>query len=192
MFLLLAILTVLGIQSSYADVCNDWFSHSGIPKSSDDCEIRCAALDTGMDTFVCPSSCHQLCLPDKKCPPNPEWVKRIKAGKPDKWPVAGEVTKDWTAAEKEMVLSALNLLPEQLQIQINGIFRMKTSVDLVNPASIFDNSIVLYDRAFVGHFSLPRVIAHELAHAMYTKLSLTQVQNYQAQLGWLDAKGEMR
>lgn len=41
--------------------CEPWFFENGLTPGTDACELDCAATGTGMDTFMCPLSCKELC-----------------------------------------------------------------------------------------------------------------------------------
>lgn len=56
------------------------------------------------------------------------WSTRLSSGRPKGWPHKGEKSADWTEAEKESLLEALQALPDNLQLEsIKYIFRMKQS-----------------------------------------------------------------
>lgn len=110
------------------------------------------------------------------CKANPpkyfEWKSRFKANRPQEWQRKREFFKDWTEEERERMLDALSVLPDQLQISsVKGLFRSRKSSDHPeNPASNFDANIVIYDKAFEARENLSRIVAHELAHILYRQV----------------------
>jgi hypothetical protein len=69
-------------------------------------------------------------------------------------------------------------------LQIDGIFRMEKSIELGNPASNDHKSIAIYDRAFNGPGFLDRILAHELSHFLFKRLTQQQLDSYRKDLGW--------
>lgn len=51
---------ITSLASARQNDCESWFHKSGL-KPGNECMIRCSALPTGMDTFLCPKQCVQLC-----------------------------------------------------------------------------------------------------------------------------------
>jgi len=70
---------------------------------------------------------------------------------------------------------------------------MDKSVQIVNPGTTQDNSIVLYDYAFRDPpFSLERVVVHELAHILYLNMNDDDENDYHKDMGWKKKNGSVR
>ncbi len=128
------------------------------------------------------------------CQANPEgyiyWAPRLKNGGPFGWIYKKENSKDWTVEERELVLEALNEVPEILRgTSTRGIFRKdKSELGKDNLATSAKGIIVLYDSAFLRPSptrSLTRILVHELAHEYYRNLDEGQANNYREAAGWL-------
>ncbi len=63
MCLLLEILFTVGLQAAPSPKCIKWFSESKISTNDRDCSLKCGTLGTGMDSFMCPQACNELCKP---------------------------------------------------------------------------------------------------------------------------------
>lgn len=124
------------------------------------------------------------------CRKNPEsyatWNNRLKAGFPPKWEFKSEKSKNWTQDEKENVLDALSTLPSiLLNENVPGIYRLKTSAQLAeNPAANFQKQIALYDKAFSGKYDVARILAHELSHVFYQKMTTAEQVDYAKAAKW--------
>ena len=55
-------LTFLVAAYCFGDSCDEWFKKSKL-KPGPDCLTRCASLQTGMDTYMCPQQCALFCRP---------------------------------------------------------------------------------------------------------------------------------
>lgn len=181
---MLCLLTLSAV--SYAgDDCLDWFRDSGVLPNSKDCPIKCNLIDMDMNTFMCPNRCDEFCKPAPKCKPDPFWLKQIRSGRPEGWPNDSEMSAPWTTGDREILASALGQLPGDFKTKnLKGIFRMKKSIEIINPGTTTDGAIALYDRAFGGPFSLGRVVAHELAHLYYSAMKQDQQRGYLNLAGW--------
>jgi hypothetical protein len=73
---------------------------------------------------------------------------------------------------------------------------MQRSIYLGNPGSISETGqdIVIYNLAFDGPgLSIDKIIAHELAHALFLNFSKSEVKDYEKSLGWTSiANGKFR
>ncbi|MEI8346352.1 MAG: hypothetical protein WCG27_02715 [Pseudomonadota bacterium] len=122
----------------------------------------------------------------KKKRPNHDFAyERFKTLQPPGWPHRGESLSSWTERQKEDVLDAFATLPLYLMKgTVRGIYRLKRSKYPNNPgASLLESgAIVLYDDAFGP--KLPRIVAHELAHFLYSGLSLEDKDSYEKATGW--------
>ena len=60
---ILFLILVLWFTSAKADnlTCERWFFENNLAPGSKDCEMQCAVKSVGMDTFMCPSQCRELC-----------------------------------------------------------------------------------------------------------------------------------
>lgn len=115
-------------------------------------------------------------------------IVKLKNGAPKNWNIPTEQPANWTDQEISQIMKILNLMPNQLkELSLDGIFRMKKSSDIINPASTSKNgtSIVIYDRAFNSPFwSLNDVITHELGHVIFLNLNQNEQKSYLKTLGW--------
>jgi hypothetical protein len=113
------------------------------------------------------------------------WHERFSKGRPGIWPHRKETEKAWTPEEVERVLEALCELPEELwNKSAYKIYRMDRSHLGGNPASSANGIVVLYDSAFDKGRTLARILAHELAHERYEKLSESEIVDYRMALNW--------
>ena len=60
------LLLVIGLWASVGNSappaeCKKWFEESRIVPGEPECEIKCGTLATGMDSFMCPQACSELC-----------------------------------------------------------------------------------------------------------------------------------
>lgn len=181
-------------SSADEDDCKTWFEKSKISPHENQCFEKCASHIVDMGTFTCHERCYEFCRPAKKCPPDPFWKSKLKIGRPQNWANASEKTSAWTKSEQKSVEDALNQVPDQLKIDsLNGIYRMKVSSDIINPATsdVESGTIVLYDRAFSGQHSLARILVHELAHQWFFHAPKPEANDYQNTLSWTpNSKGE--
>jgi hypothetical protein len=59
---ILAITTAMTLITLGASAdCNLWFMHSKVVPGTNDCEMRCNLIPIGMDNFMCPAKCDNLC-----------------------------------------------------------------------------------------------------------------------------------
>lgn len=113
------------------------------------------------------------------------WLSRLKDGAPPNWPHKTEMQSSWSTEQKERVLSAMEELPELLEVaSIDGIYRLKNAKDSGNPASHTEGMIVIYDNAFSRNRNLGRIIAHEAAHELYSRLDESSAYDYRKFTGW--------
>lgn len=113
------------------------------------------------------------------------WSPKIKQNKPESWPNKDEVFKKWTTEEVEKILAALGRLPDELKTDlVKGIYRFRKSKFHPNAGSQWDGDIVLYDNAFESERKLTQILAHELAHLLYARLSTQDIDDYGFALGW--------
>ena len=139
-----------------------------------------------MSTFSCPSECDKICK--VKCELDSFWKNKVKEGRPKNWEIDSEKSSAWTAEEKEQIKELLARMPSDLnKLPLEGIYRMKKSVDIVNPAttSYDGKAIVLYNNTF-GHpsWSIQEVLLHEIGHSIYAGYSAADQQQYEKTLGW--------
>jgi hypothetical protein len=169
------------------DVCLKWFQDSKIDPQSKSCIIKCDLIPKDMGTFDCANNCEKFCK-SKKCLPDPYWKNKIKNEMPKNWGDSSEKTSSWSASEADQLQTILNLLPEELKtLPIEGIYRMKTSGDKINPGATSEDgsSIAIYDRAFDNPFwSLSSVITHEIGHSFFQSLTAQDREDYSKALGW--------
>ena len=144
-------------------------------------------LQKNMSTFSCSLECEKFCS-DAKCEQDAFWKNKIKSGRPEKWEIESEKTSKWTEEEKDQVTQILSRLPNELKnINLTGIYRMKKSVDIINPGTTSEDghSIIFYDRAF-GHtmWTTEEVLLHEIGHSVYAERSSADKHQYEEKLGW--------
>ena len=172
--------------------CIDWFRGLGLKKNKD-CEEKCLKSDTDSLTYMCPISiCQKLCKANSKCE-DAYWKKKAQIGRPPKWPNASEESTSFNFQEIEDLQDVLARVPEDFKKvpDFKGFYRMKRSVEFVNPATTFSGTIVLYDNAFHGPFDLKRVVIHELAHEWFIMASDVNRSSYLKAMGWhVNDKGE--
>ncbi len=186
----LVILIVFFPYICFADTCLDWFKESKISKNDKACISKCTTLQMDMSTFTCSQECEKFC--NTKCEPNLYWKSKIKVGRPEKWEYTSEKTVEWSKDEKEQVEELLSRIPNDLnKIPLEGIYRMKKSIDIVNPASTsYDGKIIiLYNNTFEHpSWSMQEVLLHEIGHSVYEGYSAVGKQQYEKKLGWKKGK----
>lgn len=176
----------------HADQCVDWFKENKIFPTDKNCLNECVILPADMATFMCNLKCEKYC--NKKCEIDSFWKKKIKDGRPTDWNMKSEKSKSWTKEEKEQLEQLLSTLPEQFKsLPLDGIYKMEKSVQIVNPGTMQDNAVVLYDAAFSDSpFNLENVIVHELAHVLYASMSKIDYKEYEKVMGWDDKLASVR
>lgn len=124
----------------------------------------------------------------KKCEPDPYWRDKIKNGRPSKWDLPTEVSVEWSESEKRKLLELLSRLPDELKaIPFDGFYRMRKSVDIINPGTTNKSGdvIVIYDRAFENPFlSTIQTVVHEFGHIIYLNFKESDRQSYRDYLKW--------
>lgn len=168
-----------------ADDCLDWFVESKLRASSVNCSPSCKVLKVDMSTFTCHDRCDEFCKP-VKCEHNKFWQSKIKSGRPHDWETKSEKSIEWSEAEKEVISTFLDRLPEQIKsIKLTGIFRLKKSVQIINPGTSSEGSIALYDRAFSNPFwKTEEVLAHEFGHIVFSDLKEIDQRSYRSAMKW--------
>lgn len=94
---------------------------------------------------------------------------------------------EWKKHELLTVLELLASLPSYLEIEINSFRRQSKSEIDKNPASsnLSDKSITLYDLFFNEKLTPQKLIlAHELGHFLFIKLSPDEQQEFVVAAGW--------
>jgi len=115
-----------------------------------------------------------------------QWHSRLSNERPSIWGYKSEKSKKWTVEEVERVFEVLSALPESILNQyVKNIYRMNKSIHIGNSATTNFNEIVLYDVAFEEKQNLAQVLAHELAHVMYMKLSESLRASYEKEAEWI-------
>lgn len=164
--------------------CIVLFKKNGITAKDKECLSKCTTIQVDMDSYMCPLQCEEFF--NSKCKTDPYWKKKIKEGRPSAWDFKSEVTTAWTDEAKSKLTEILSQSPDSFKsLSLDGIYRMKKSVQIVNPATTHDNSIAIYDPAFNNPiFSIDHVIFHELAHILYWNMTRAEQKNYADSLGW--------
>ncbi len=122
---------------------------------------------------------------DKSSPAYYFIAPKFKPGPPEKWPFDDEHPTEWQAKDVADVLWSIEHIPEALwDRQIRGIYRLARSMDYPNPGLYRGGHIILYDTAFQNEEYTARVLAHELAHARFTRFSKAQRLEYLKTTGW--------
>lgn len=171
----------------FADtICLDWFKEAKISKSDKACVSKCTTLQMDMSTFSCSQDCEKFC--NTKCEPDSYWKDKVKSGRPKDWEYTSEKIMEWSKDEKEQVEELLAQMPNDLnKLPLEGIYRMKKSIDIINPASTsYDGKvIVLYNNTFEHpSWSMQEVLLHEIGHSIYASYSTVDKQQYERKLGW--------
>ena len=126
------------------------------------------------------------------CSDNPPgfafWNPKLKETSPKNWPLNSERSKKWKEEERERVLEALGYLPKQMSEEpVQSISRMERSVSYPNSASgDRDGNIILYDNAFDDDKNLGQILAHEILHRDYERLSAEDKESYSFAAGWVN------
>lgn len=110
----------------------------------------------------------------------------FQSTKPENW-YLDEKFKEWSDKEIEITISVLESLPDIFKQQLIKSFHRGTgSKYLKNPAATLglDHAIVLYDEFFKSK-AKDRILAHEIAHLWYWKLSDVQKRLFAVHAGWL-------
>lgn len=169
------------------DECSAWFKKSGVKSGHEGCEISCGLIPIDMSSFNCGLRCKEFCKA-KDCISDEHWKDKLKSSFPTGWDIKSEVSKPWIDTERNQIISILNQLPSSLKnLPINGIYRMKKSVDIINPAATSKDgsTIVIYDRAFHNPFwTIKEVILHEIGHVVFINLDAVDRSSYSASAGW--------
>jgi hypothetical protein len=136
----------------------------------------------GDGTFVKATNVKESCR--DLSPAFKTWMPRIKSGKPPSWPQK-EPGATWSEEQKERVIEAIEDLPAEMQLGLfDGIYRLSKSIIFPNPSSQWDRYLVLYDTAFLPNRNLARILAHEFAHQIYSKLDKSSAEGYRKAVGW--------
>ncbi len=116
-------------------------------------------------------------------------VLKYSSEMPKGWPYQLEIFKPWTSSERKLLEKEIAKLPKALREQgVVTILRAVKSSFQDNPStSAPDESIIVfYDNA--QKFGYKRVLAHELAHLLYSKLSDDERKNYQSASEWNETR----
>jgi hypothetical protein len=136
-------------------------------------------------------SASQVLAHCQKDPPSyAKWKTRLLDSNATRGWKKSEKQKPWSEDERERVFEALSELPELLLLDsVHSIYRAVKSEDFdQNPASGDDGFIVLYDHAFIPKQNLGRVLAHELAHELFRRVSDDTRKQYASSVGWKTVK----
>ena len=124
------------------------------------------------------------------CRKNPKgydkWHALLSNGRPHVWGYKAEKSQKWTTEEIERVFEALSTLPDNILNQyVKNIYRMKNSLHVGNAATTNFDEIVLYDSSFNEKQNLARVLAHELAHVIYSNFVGDKRDSYEMAADWM-------
>jgi hypothetical protein len=176
MWLILTFMLVVSDLEA-SDDCLKWFQKSGADPKSKACEITCSAIPVDMDTFTCPSQCHQFC---KKCKIDLFWSKKLSAS-PSPFSFL-------SMEEKNKVTLSLSHLPKDWKpIALKAIVKGSSGWDITSPLNAATSSeefIILYDRAFSASEDLTRVLFHEVVHFLLEEMWSTHFRNFKREFGW--------
>jgi hypothetical protein len=155
-------------------------------------DLKCAYLSNGMDNFMCPSQCEQLCK-SKPAPEYPGWTiwkKSLQDSSSNTW-VKIQKPKPWDDNQRQTVLNVLPKLGSAfLPPNLNGIYRASRDPDPFNPgnpAASLDGQIILYDRAFSSGSELNRILTHEVIHVLIASSLKSDFVKYKNEMGWSDS-----
>lgn len=117
----------------------------------------------------------------------------FKSKIPERWPYQLEIFKEWSKLEKKEIENVISNLPKSLQeLGEISIYRSVKSSFPNNPsASGPDESIiVLYDGA--KKYGYQKVLVHELAHILWSKLSSEDRDEYFLNASWDKKTGKYK
>lgn len=128
------------------------------------------------------------------CKENPrgyeKWHQKLSNERPGFWGYKSEKSKKWSVEEAERVYEALSVLPQQLldldKVKIHRMIEHVSNRD--NPATTNYDDVVLYDSAFKHKVPLEQILAHELSHSLYNKLTKYQKKIFATSAKWEEAK----
>ncbi len=125
------------------------------------------------------------------CRKNPrgyeKWHQNLSNNRPKIWGYKQEESKKWSVDEIERLHEALSVLPDVfLNLANVKIYRMHKSQFPGNPATSNNKDITLYDLAFQRKQSLAQIVAHELSHVLYRKLSEKEKSSFRQASGWIE------
>lgn len=185
---LLTLLLMFSASKGSAEIpadCRSWFQSAKINPNEKSCEGACALIPYGTKTFYCNTYCALLCTTPEPCP-LPDFIRqKIKDGYPSNWEFSSELmgknSAGWPVEDRRKLEKELRRLPKQLQNgPFEGFFRLRKSVQIINPGSEYKGKIAFYDHAFDGEFPLDEVVIHEIAHTLYSK----NENEFLRALGW--------
>lgn len=104
---------------------------------------------------------------------------------PEGWPYQLELFKKWEKEDKKEIEKAIKSLPKSLQNlgEIKLYRAIKSSFqDNPSTAGPDESIIVFYDGA--KKYGFKKVLAHELAHILYSKLNKNERKNYHETAEW--------
>jgi hypothetical protein len=119
--------------------------------------------------------------PDNKCA---LLRSKLKNNPPKNWHPRIEKSKKWETGEIRRVVQALEVLPDNLKAMTKAIYRMDSSMFGDNPGRETEEGIALYDSAFGQKYILGNVVAHELSHSWFKKLSQTELTSFLKAAQW--------
>ena len=104
--------------------------------------------------------------------------------RPEVW-TDQEKFKQWKQLEIAEILKAYEKMPEWLLFLQKSFHRAEKSTILKNPAASDKrtDSITIYDE-FYKRQNKEAIIAHELAHLLYKKLSVSEITTFTDLAGW--------
>jgi hypothetical protein len=121
-----------------------------------------------------------------------KWSPRLYASFPASHSHPQEKAKAWSEGEKQRLFEAFSDFPEVLlNSKVDGFVRAARSVVPKNPATWDDGYIVLYDEAFGAKQNLARIVAHEMAHQLFSDFSEENRDEYRWAANWF-AKSKKR
>jgi hypothetical protein len=111
------------------------------------------------------------------------------------WSQKGELFKNWSKNEMQVLLEILPDLPIWAESEKYKFHRIKKSIFKDNPASseLSEGSIIFYDQ-FFKEKSKKLIVVHEIAHHLYKKNSPKDLAEFLSLSGWsveVNSKGKV-
>lgn len=112
-------------------------------------------------------------------------IHLFKNDVPKSWPNKSEKFKQWTRLEISKLLDVYSKLPDWIRNENISLYRAQKSIFPTNIATtdITTDSIAFYDTAMSRNLYTV-AFQHELAHVLYKKLSVAEINKISELSGW--------